>query len=231
MKTAKWLASSVILFIFMRSLMVLSAPRYENTSEDEHNQRLLSRSKRFSMNEYMVIALSMFNAFVFFYNNIDTFFPSVLRSRLTTTSNSNQNVIIANQQPSFATPDQSQLSLPSDNVSSEQSAQDRLDMINGVAEMLIAGKITTNQVPEDIRWEVVQYLNDKMQEQQRDIGIQNPTPSQSVINETDFTLVNPEDEVLSRQKRQFPVFGFLSFLMLLVNSVLLINENININNK
>ena len=97
------------------------------------------------MNEYMVIALSMFNAFVFFYNNIDTFFPSVLRSvTRSTNSNNNQNVIIANQQPSFVALDQSSLSVPSDNVSSEHSAQDRLDMVNGVAEMLIAGKITTN---------------------------------------------------------------------------------------
>ena len=31
---------------------------------------------------------------------------------------------------------------------------------------------------------------------------------------------------LSRGKRQLPVFGFLSFLMLLVNSVMLIVENI-----
>ena len=31
---------------------------------------------------------------------------------------------------------------------------------------------------------------------------------------------------LSRRKRQLPVFGFLSFLMLLLNSVMLIVENI-----
>merc|ERR1712045_616973 len=50
------------------------------------------------------------------------------------------------------------------------------------------------------------------------------------ISDNNFSIVRPEDEILSRQKRQFPVFGFLSFLMLIVNSVLLINENININN-
>ncbi len=38
------------------------------------------------------------------------------------------------------------------------------------------------------------------------------------------------EEVLSRSKRQLPVFGFLSFLMLLLNSVLLVVENINVNN-
>ena len=43
--------------------------------------------------------------------------------------------------------------------------------------------------------------------------------------------IDPKSErILSRQKRQFPIFGFLSFLMLMVNSVMLINENININN-
>merc|ERR1712051_300956 len=36
--------------------------------------------------------------------------------------------------------------------------------------------------------------------------------------------------VLSRQKRTFPVFGFLSFIMLLVNSALLIQQNNNNNN-
>jgi hypothetical protein len=36
--------------------------------------------------------------------------------------------------------------------------------------------------------------------------------------------------VLSREKRQLPVFGFLSFLMLILNSVMLILENVNINN-
>ena len=48
--------------------------------------------------------------------------------------------------------------------------------------------------------------------------------------ETKFELVKDSTKVLSRQKRTFPVFGFLSFLMLLLNSVMLIQQNINNNN-
>ena len=48
--------------------------------------------------------------------------------------------------------------------------------------------------------------------------------------ETEFELSKDSSKVLSRQKRTFPVFGFLSFLMLLLNSVMLIQQNINNNN-
>ena len=48
--------------------------------------------------------------------------------------------------------------------------------------------------------------------------------------ETEFELAKDSSKVLSRQKRTFPVFGFLSFLMLLLNSVMLIQQNINNNN-
>ena len=48
--------------------------------------------------------------------------------------------------------------------------------------------------------------------------------------ETEFELAKDYSKVLSRQKRTFPVFGFLSFLMLLLNSVMLIQQNINNNN-
>merc|ERR1712232_764631 len=48
--------------------------------------------------------------------------------------------------------------------SSQASAQ-RDGTIDQIAEMLIRGEISTEQVPEDIRWEVVQNLNKKMQEQ------------------------------------------------------------------
>ena len=90
------------------------------------------------------------------------------------------------------------------------------------------GEISTEQVPEDIRWEVVQNLNMKMQEQ-RSVMISEEEYLPNFNN--NFTLIEETTErILSRQKRQFPVFGFLSFLMLLVNSVLLINENINVNN-
>ena len=94
--------------------------------------------------------------------------------------------------------------------------------------MTCRGEISTEQVPEDIRWEVVQNLNKKMQEQ-RSVMISEEEYLPNFNN--NFTLIEETTErILSRQKRQFPVFGFLSFLMLLVNSVLLINENINVNN-
>ena len=40
------------------------------------------------------------------------------------------------------------------------------------------------------------------------------------------SAVEKVETKLSRGKRQLPVFGFLSFLMLLLNSVMLIVENI-----
>ena len=55
--------------------------------------------------------------------------------------------------------------------------------------------------------------------------------NKQLTNETSDTVQEKEEnKILSRQKRTFPIFGFLSFLMLLLNSVLLINQNININN-
>ena len=93
-------------------------------------------------------------------------------------------------------------------------------------EMTCRGEISTEQVPEDIRWEVVQNLNKKMQEQRSVMAQEEYLPNFN----NNFTLIEETTErILSRQKRQFPVFGFLSFLMLLVNSALLINENINVN--
>ena len=92
--------------------------------------------------------------------------------------------------------------------------------------MICRGEISTEQVPEDIRWEVVQNLNKKMQEQRSVMAQEEYLPNFN----NNFTLIEGKTErILSRQKRQFPVFGFLSFLMLLVNSALLINENINVN--
>ena len=41
-------------------------------------------------------------------------------------------------------------------------------------------------------------------------------------NDIDFEIIAKKPKVLSRQKRTFPVFGFLSFLMLLLNSTMLI---------
>ena len=83
-------------------------------------------------------------------------------------------------------------------------------------------------MPEYIRWEVVQNLNRKMQEQQ--LAAEDSVEVDTVNSDGGDLNLTAETQLLSRQKRQFPVFGFLSFLMLIVNSVLLINENININN-
>ena len=75
MRTAKWLASSVLVVLLVRALVLVQA---RPTLHQEGEQRILSREKRFSMNEYLVLALSVFNVFVFLYNNIETFFPAAL---------------------------------------------------------------------------------------------------------------------------------------------------------
>ena len=69
----------------------------------------------------------------------------------------------------------------------------------------------------------MQNLNRKMEEQRSLITYEeqlspNKNENFSVTEET-------TERILSRKKRQFPVFGFLSFLILLVNSTLLISEN------
>ena len=74
MRTSRWLASSVILFILLR-VFVRSAPFPRHDPENHSNEKALSRSKRFSMNEYLMIAISVFNIFVLLYNNIETFLP------------------------------------------------------------------------------------------------------------------------------------------------------------
>ena len=72
-------------------------------------------------------------------------------------------------------------------------------------------------MPEYIRWEVVQNLNRKMLEQKQEQNVNDPL-TYNLNPEVNFTLVtDPDlmesDRILSRQKRQFPVFGFLSFLV------------------
>ena len=182
MRTGKWLASSVILFILMRSL-VLSGPvhHYNQSHDGDEESRVLSRAKRFSMNEYLVILITVFNAFIFFYNNVETFFPTVLKSRQAVSSSNNfiianqpPNIITSNQQSSPVTPASILTKRPkidsfNVNESPVQSAEERSEMIDTVAEMLISGEISTDQVPEYIRWEVVELLNMKMQQQQRDL--------------------------------------------------------------
>ena len=146
MRASKWLASSVILFILLRAL-VRSGPILETNTNGDHgesNQRLLSRSKRFSMNEYLMLALSVFNVFVFLYNNIETFFPATVK-----TSSKYENNILRNRQESIQLPpptaappliitspppitDQNNLFDDSFQVN-----QDRELMIDQIAEMLI----------------------------------------------------------------------------------------------
>ena len=235
MKTSKWLASSVILFILLR-VFVRSAPLPKHDSDydrqeerNNSNEKVLSRSKRFSMNEYLMIAISVFNIFVLLYNNIETFFPQRNSLSKTVVANSvdlNQ----ANADSGFY---ESTLDLPlsASQISpaaplSRQASAQRDETIDQIAEMLIRGEISTEQVPEDIRWEVVQNLNAKMQDQRSMMSQKEYLPN---FNNNLTLSEETTERVLSRQKRQFPVFGFLSFLMLLVNSVLLINENINVN--
>ena len=265
MRTSKWLAFSVILFILLRVFVRSASLPTHNTDYDRHeggnhsNEKALSRSKRFSTNEYLMIAISVFNIFVLLYNNIETFFPQ--RNSLSKTVAVASNSVDLNQATADSGYYESRLAVPlslqtdqaasqnspaaSLSLSSQASAQ-RDETIDQIAEMLIRyisltsyasqtqtlsmfcrGKISTEQVPEDIRWEVVQNLNKKMQEQRSVLTQEEYLPN---LN-NNFTLSDQTTgRILSRQKRQFPVFGFLSFLMLLVNSVLLINENININN-
>ena len=181
MRTGKWLASSVILFILMRSLVLSGPLHHYNESHGDEESRVLSRAKRFSMNEYLVILITVFNAFIFFYNNVETFFPTVLKSRQAVSSSNNfiianqpPNIITSNQQSSPVTPASILSKRPkidsfNVNESPVQSAEERSEMIDTVAEMLITGEISTDQVPEYIRWEVVELLNMKMQQQQRDL--------------------------------------------------------------
>ena len=181
MRTGKWLASSVILFILMRSLVLSGPLHHNNESHGDEESRVLSRAKRFSMNEYLVILITVFNAFIFFYNNVETFFPTVLKSRQAVSSSNNfiianqpPNIITSNQQSSPVTPASILTKRPkidsfNVNESPMQSAEERSEMIDTVAEMLITGEISTDQVPEYIRWEVVELLNMKMQQQQRDL--------------------------------------------------------------
>ena len=145
MRASKWLASSVILFILLRAL-VRSGPipnkTYSDDLQDDLNQKLLSRSKRFSMNEYLMLALSVFNVFVFLYNNIETFFPTAVKK-----SPTNENNILSNRQESIPIPQLASplvISSPPPTIDQNnfdddfyQINQDREVMIDQIAEMLI----------------------------------------------------------------------------------------------
>ena len=154
MRTSKWLASSVILFILLR-VFVRSAPLtkhssdYDRNEEGNHsNEKALSRSKRFSMNEYLMIAISVFNIFVLLYNNVQTFFPQRNSFSKTVASNSvDLNQANAGSASGYY---ESTLDLPlsvkTDNVASQsspvaplssQASAQRDETIHQIAEMLI----------------------------------------------------------------------------------------------
>ena len=152
MKASKWLAFSVILFILLRVFVrSASLPKnyndYDRNEEEIHSkEKTLSRSKRFSTNEYLMIAISVFNIFVLLYNNIETFFPQ--RNSLTKTVESNPvdlNQATAESSyyestlaapPSVTTDTLTSQISPAPLLSSQASAQ-REETIHQIAEMLI----------------------------------------------------------------------------------------------
>ena len=145
MRTSKWLASSVILFILLRvfvrgASLTKHNSDYDRNEENHSNEKALSRSKRFSMNEYLMIAISVFNIFVLLYNNMETFFPQ--RNTFSkTVASSSVDLNQANADSGFyeSTPDvplfptQKSEAAP---FSSQASAQ-RDGTIDQIAEMLI----------------------------------------------------------------------------------------------
>ena len=149
MRTSKWLALSVLLFVLLRVFVrSASLPKHhtDHTTNEEgnhSNEKALSRSKRFSMNEYLMIAISVFNVFVLLYNNIQTFFPQRNSFSKTVGGNSvdlNQATADSSYyEPTLDVP----LNIKTDNspaaplsLSSQASAQ-RDQTIDQIAEMLI----------------------------------------------------------------------------------------------
>lgn len=142
MRTSRWLAYSVILFLFLRALILVQGRPY-NSEENEDNQKLLSRAKRFSVNEYLMLALSLFNGFVFLYNNVETFFP-VVKTRSQSNVNSNNLNIVPTAAPQFSSPvitrTESSLGVfarKDDSIIQGSLDMEREAMINQIAEMLI----------------------------------------------------------------------------------------------
>ena len=132
MHVAKILASIMIVFLLMRAV-ACSKPTNANYEEyqKQGEEKLLSRSKRFSMNEYMMIILSVFNVFVFMYNNVETFFPN----QVTKQSKPQQfsEPISLKQQ----TLENIQPKAEKDINNMEDLATDRNTMIDQISEMLI----------------------------------------------------------------------------------------------
>ena len=138
MRTAKWLAYSVILFLFLRALILVQGRPHEN-EESDNNQNVLTRVKRFSINEYLMLALSLFNGFVFLYNNVETFFP-VVKTRSQQSFNSNNLNIAPTAAPQLFSPVTTTTeSSPGILARKDDSFYDieRETMINQIAEMLI----------------------------------------------------------------------------------------------
>ena len=142
MRTSRWLAYSVILFLFLRALILVQG-RPNNSEENEDKQKLLSRVKRFSVNEYLMLALSLFNGFVFLYNNVETFFP-VVKTRSQSNVNSNNLNIVPTVAPQLSSPvitrTESSLGIlarKDDSIIQGSLNMEREAMINQIAEMLI----------------------------------------------------------------------------------------------
>ena len=142
MRTSRWLAYSVILFLFLRALILVQG-RPNNSEGNEHKQKLLSRVKRFSVNEYLMLALSLFNGFVFLYNNVETFFP-VVKTRSQSNVNSNNLNIVPTVAPQLSSPvitrTESSLGIlarKDDSIIQGSLNMEREAMINQIAEMLI----------------------------------------------------------------------------------------------
>ena len=142
MRTGKWLAYSVILFLFLRALILVQG-RPSKSDESDDNQRHLSRTKRFSINEYLMLALSLFNGFVFLYNNVETFFP-IVKTRSQSSVNLNNLNNVQTSAPQNISPDitssKSSLGILARNDDSmiEGSLDfEREKLVNQIAEMLI----------------------------------------------------------------------------------------------
>ena len=136
MRTSKWLASSVILFIllrvFVRSAPVTERGSYASQNENDSGEKALSRGRRFSMNEYLMIAISVFNIFVLLYNNIETFFPARISLSKTIPNVPDVSVNLNQVQPDTILPE-STVEAPI----ATQSLLGREDTIDQIAEMLI----------------------------------------------------------------------------------------------
>ena len=97
------------------------------------------------MNEYLMLALSVFNVFVFLYNNIETFFPAAVKTPTQLSVNNNNLNNVATAAPQLFTPLVITSTEPApgilprkDDFYDEEILNfEREQMINQIAEMLI----------------------------------------------------------------------------------------------